>query len=157
LTTRSRSSKGKPTKSARSPRLPNDALQTGILGVGIYLVETARIGQALTRFGGRFARRILRPEELNQFRSQRDPATYLASRFAAKESVAKALGLGIGRKLSWHDILIGRLPSGQPVASLPERGDSFPPKSGRGYQLHLSLSHTTTHAVAVAILERVPH
>ena len=123
-----------------------------ILGIGADLVEVARIRGAHERFGERFLRRILRPDELTYCGSQADPAPHWAARFAAKEAVSKAFGTGIGAQLGWLDMEVRRLPSGQPVLALHDKGAALLAARGGG-RVHLSLSHTASHAMAMAVLE----
>ncbi|HKX37436.1 MAG TPA: holo-ACP synthase, partial [Burkholderiales bacterium] len=73
-----------------------------IFGVGTDVVEIGRIEKALERWGERFARRILCEPELKRFLGHRQPAAYLAKRFAAKEAFTKALGTGIRAPANWH-------------------------------------------------------
>src|SRR5207237_8479618 len=79
-----------------------------ILGSGIDIIEVARIRASLERFGERFLRRVLRPDEIGYCFLYKSPAPYVAARFAAKEAVSKAFGTGIGRHLGWQDIEIKR-------------------------------------------------
>ncbi len=123
-----------------------------ILGTGIDLVEVDRIASLFARFGERFARRILRPEELDYCLSHKAPAKHIAARFAAKEAVSKAFGTGIGTGLGWHDIEVVRKPSGEPCIVLHGAGGRLLALRG-ATRLHLSLTHTAAHAAAVAILE----
>jgi holo-[acyl-carrier protein] synthase len=123
-----------------------------ILGLGIDLVEVARIRSSVARFGDRFVLRILRPEEASYCGSHPDPALHVAARFAAKEAVSKALGTGIGLEIGWHDIEVGRLVSGAPWVQLHGKGAEL--AKARGItSLHLSLTHTANTAAAVAVLE----
>ena len=85
-----------------------------IYGVGTDLVEISRIERALRRFGERFARRILCEPELKRFKAHRQPAAYLAKRFAAKEAFTKALGTGIHAPANWHGVWVSNLRSGKP-------------------------------------------
>jgi holo-[acyl-carrier protein] synthase len=123
-----------------------------ILGVGIDIVEVSRIRSSYERFGQRFAERILLPPEIAYCLSHKDPAPFLAVRFAAKEAISKAFGTGIGRHLGWHDLEIERRESGEPFVTLHEKAKLLL-EFRRGGKLHISLSHTTEHATAVAILE----
>lgn len=123
-----------------------------ILGMGMDLVEVARIEESFDRFGERFLERILRPGEIAYCLSMARPGPHLAARFAAKEAVSKAFGTGIGTKLGWHDIEICRRESGEPHVVLHDAGDSLLRERG-GRVVHLSLTHTATVAAAVAILE----
>lgn len=123
-----------------------------ILGIGVDIVEVARIQQAQERFGQRFLSRILRPAELAYCATYQHPAPHWAARFAAKESISKAFGTGIGAELSWLDMEVLRRDSGQPYVVLHDNGaDLFRIRGGSA--LHLTLSHTQTHAVAMALLE----
>lgn len=123
-----------------------------ILGTGIDLVEIQRIRDALRRHGPSFALRLLTVAEWDYCRGHHDPAPCVAARFAAKEAVSKAMGLGIGTALAWHDIEVVRLSSGQPSIGLSEAGQRQLARLG-GRVIHLSLTHERGHAAAIAILE----
>jgi holo-[acyl-carrier protein] synthase len=123
-----------------------------ILGTGIDIIEVERIQSSWDRFGDRFAGRILCPAELEYCRQYKHPAQHLAARFAAKEAISKAFGTGIGVQLGWQDMEVSRRASGEPFVLLHGAGQRLLAERG-GRIVHLSLSHTATHAVAVAILE----
>jgi holo-[acyl-carrier protein] synthase len=108
-----------------------------ILGIGIDLIEIARIERAMQN--PRFIERILTPRE------RETPLTVerLAGRWAAKEAVAKA----VGRSLNWHDVEITNEPSGGPCAVV--EGGVLPPAA----HILISISHEKGHAVAMAIIE----
>lgn len=123
-----------------------------ILGTGVDIIEVARLEASLERFGDRFLARILLPPEIEYCRSHARPGPHVAARFAAKEAVSKAFGTGIGAQLGWHDIEVCRLESGEPRVRLHGKGNELlTARCGR--MVHLSLSHTQGHAVAMAILE----
>ncbi|MEZ7894390.1 MAG: holo-ACP synthase, partial [Thauera sp.] len=61
-----------------------------IHGIGTDLVQLRRMREALERHGERFALRILAASEVEAWRAHRDPARFLAKRFAAKEAFGKA-------------------------------------------------------------------
>ncbi len=124
-----------------------------ILGTGIDLVEVARIATSVEKFGEAFLARVLLPEEITYCRSHKNPAPFLAARFAAKEAVAKAFGTGIGAQLGWLDIEVCRQETGQPLVVLHGRGAGLFAACGARW-LHLSLTHTEQYAAATAILER---
>ncbi len=88
-----------------------------IIGIGTDIVQVERIRGVLERQGRCFAERILCDSELAIFDQKKQPASYLAKRFAAKEAVSKALGTGIG-EVSWHDIAVSNDESGAPVLQL---------------------------------------
>jgi len=123
-----------------------------ILGTGIDIIEVARIKNSYEKFGARFLNRILHPKEIEYCLSHREPAPFLAARFAAKEAISKAFGTGIGAQCGWQDLEVGRKPSGEPFVILHGGGQALLTKRG-GRAVLLSLSHTQTYAAAVAILE----
>ena len=124
-----------------------------ILGTGIDLIEVARIRASYEKFGERFALRILVGGELEYCLSHKDPAPFIAARFAAKEAVSKAFGTGIGASIGWHDIEVRRKESGEPYVVLHGKGESLF-RAREAACLHLSLSHTVQHATAISILEK---
>jgi holo-[acyl-carrier protein] synthase len=125
-----------------------------ILGVGIDIIEVGRIEASHQKFGERFLNRILHPNEINYCLSHRSPGPFLAARFAAKEAISKAFGTGIGSQLAWQDMEVGRKESGEPFVILHGNGQKLLESRG-GRTVHLSLSHTASHAAAVAVLEGV--
>jgi holo-[acyl-carrier protein] synthase len=125
-----------------------------ILGVGIDIIEVARIQSSYERFGERFLNRILHPNEIAYCLSHKVPAPFLAARFAAKEAISKAFGTGIGAQLGWQDMEVGRKESGEPFVILHEAGKKLLDER-KGRMVLISLSHTQEHAAAVAILESV--
>lgn len=123
-----------------------------ILGLGIDIIEVARIEASYARFGDRFLERILHPNEIRYCLSHKTPGPFLAVRFAAKEAISKAFGTGIGQQLGWQDMEVGRKESGEPFVILHGKGvDLLAARGGAG--LKISLSHTQNYAAAVATLE----
>lgn len=123
-----------------------------ILGIGIDLIEVARIQASYEKFGDRFVSRILHPNEISYCLSHRVPGPFLAARFAAKEAISKAFGTGIGAELGWRDMEVAKKPSGEPYVIMHDRGQEL--LKARGARaIHISLSHTQEHATAIAILE----
>lgn len=123
-----------------------------ILGIGIDIIEVNRIQSSHERFGERFLKRILHPNEIGYCLSHKTPAPFLAARFAAKEAVSKAFGTGIGAQLGWQDIEIARKESGEPYVILHGAGQDLLKERAARVVL-ISLSHTQNHAAAVAILD----
>ena len=124
-----------------------------MLGIGIDMVETARIQHSLERFGERFLHRVFTQGEIDYSQSMKFPARHLAARFAAKEAASKAFGTGIGKAMGWRDIDVHREASGQPFVVL--EGGAKQLAADRGVSaVWISLSHTDHHAVAVIVLER---
>src|SRR5262245_60414259 len=92
------------------------------IGTGIDLIEVSRIRSVLAKHGERFLGRVLGQVEIEYCMEQREPAPFVAARFAAKEAVSKAFGTGIGARLGWQDIEVRRLASGQPMVALHDKG-----------------------------------
>ncbi len=124
-----------------------------ILGIGVDIIEVRRIRASFEKFGDRFINRVLRPDEIRYCLSHRDPGPFLAARFAAKEAISKAFGTGIGRQLGWQDMEVGRKESGEPFVILHDQGRALLAARAAD-RVHLTLTHTNEHAVAVAILEQ---
>ena len=123
-----------------------------IIGTGIDIIEVARIASSYEKFGDRFLTRILLPAETGYCLLHRNPAPFLAVRFAAKEAISKAFGTGIGAELGWQDMEIRRKESGEPYVVLHGKGRELF-ASRQAQHLHISLSHTENYAAATAILE----
>lgn len=127
-----------------------------IYGIGTDLVEIPRIAAAVERFGPRFVERILGPQEQARYaargaRSARRGLAYLATRFAAKEAVSKALGLGMRSPMSWRAVEIVNAPSGQPQAVA--HGALARLLHERRLRLSVSVTDEETMAMAFAIAE----
>lgn len=124
-----------------------------VVGVGIDIIEVARIRGAVERFGDRFLKRILRPAEIAYCQAFSDPAPHLAARFAAKEAVSKVFGTGIGASLGWTDMEVANHASGQPYLRLHDGGQALLATRGGG-RILLSLSHTANYGTAVAVWDQ---
>jgi len=123
-----------------------------ILGIGIDIIEVARIAASLEKFGHRFGKRILSPDEIAYCLAHRHPAPFVAARFAAKEAISKAFGTGIGMQLGWQDMEISHRESGEPFVILHGKGKSLF-ESRYAKNLFVSISHTEMYAAVVAVLE----
>jgi holo-[acyl-carrier protein] synthase len=123
-----------------------------VLGIGVDLVENARIEHSLKRFGERFLKRVFTPGEIEYSQSMKYPARHLAARFAAKEAVSKAFGTGIGKAMGWKDIDVRRKPSGEPFVIL-EGGAKKLAEERRISKVSITLSHTEHHAMAMIVVE----
>lgn len=123
-----------------------------IYGIGTDIIEIPRIAAALGRFGERFARRILCEPELKRFAAHRQPAAYLAKRFAAKEAFTKALGTGIRAPANWHGVWVINLRSGKPVLEFTPALQALLDTRGVRHA-HVSLTDERQFASATVILE----
>ena len=124
----------------------------GVIGVGVDLVECARIQHSLDRFGDRFLRRVFTDGEIEYATSMKFPARHLAARFAAKEAVSKAFGTGIGKSMGWRDIDVRKKPSGEPYLVLSGGAEVLAKERSITNAL-ITLSHTDNHAMAMIVLE----
>ncbi len=124
-----------------------------IAGIGTDLCRISRIEKALERFGGRFAEKILADEELARFRSHRQPAAYLAKRFAAKEAFSKAIGTGMKYPMHWRNVAVSNERSGKPTMRCLEPLLSVVEKRGIT-AIHLSLTDEPDFALAFVIVEK---
>lgn len=125
-----------------------------IVGLGLDVVELDRIRRIWERFGEAFSRRVL--TEAEQARLQAGSAIpYLASRFAAKEAAVKALGTGFRQGVTFQQIEVATLPSGQPELKFSGVAQDTAARLGVS-RVHLSLTHGRDTAAAVVILERDP-
>ncbi len=120
------------------------------LGLGVDIVEIARLTLAIERQGQAFLDRCFLPAEQDYCNTHREPARSYAARFAAKEAVAKALGTGFGAQLGWCDVEVRRKPSGEPFIVLHGTGAETAKLLGITTLL-VSLSHSEHYAVANAI------
>jgi len=123
-----------------------------VLGIGVDLVENARIQHSLDRFGERFLQRVFTAGEIEYSQSMKYPARHFAARFAAKEAVSKAFGTGIGKAMGWKDIDVRRRESGEPYLVL-EGGARKLAEERKVTKVLISLSHTENHAMAVVVME----
>ena len=120
-----------------------------MLGLGIDVVETERIGRALQKWGNRFANRLLTPEELALCQAKGSFEQSFAVRFAAKEAFFKALPGSRSAGLSWQDVAVLNAASGRPYVRLSAHARQLL----GNHKVHVSLSHSERTAVAVVLIE----
>ena len=122
-----------------------------IRGIGVDVIEVDRIRRATRRWGDGFLSRVFTPAERRHAGVSRTSAERLAGRFAAKEAVMKALGLGWPRMV-WREIEIAGDPRGRPIVRLTGRAALAAAELGvRAW--FVSISHTRHVAVAHAVAE----
>ena len=126
-----------------------------VIGIGIDAVDVVRFRRVLSRRAG-FAARVFTEQEVAYASRQRDPTQRLAARFAAKEAVLKALGVGLGAA-GLREIEVVRLPTGAPALNLTGRAAALAATRNVG-RWELSLTHTEiiAQAVAVALATALP-
>jgi holo-[acyl-carrier protein] synthase len=124
-----------------------------IVSIGIDIIEIERVREVLARTP-RFRERVFTAAE-RQYCDRRgtQAAQHYAARFAAKEAAFKALHTGWSGGLGWHDVEVVSKESGEPVLVITGNALELFNRSGSTHA-HLSLSHTSQHAVAQVIFER---
>ncbi len=123
-----------------------------IVGTGIDIAETARLGEALDRHGERFSRRIYTPQEIAYCERFKNKAERYAARFAAKEAAFKALGTGWREGIRWLDVEVTHQPSGKPELVLTGRAKEVAEQMGVS-RTEVSISHADHYVVAQVIFE----
>ncbi|HSR09833.1 MAG TPA: holo-ACP synthase [Thermodesulfobacteriota bacterium] len=124
-----------------------------IYGIGMDLVKVDRIRQALGRWGERFQNKVFTPGEIRYCLRKKDPHPSFAARFAAKEALVKALGIGIRRGVHWRDVEVQRGPLGRPVLKLHGKASELCREHGiEG--LFLTLTHDGEYGGATVVLEK---
>jgi holo-[acyl-carrier protein] synthase len=118
-----------------------------ILGVGCDLCEISRIKEAMQKNPESFLNKILTHEEMLYCQSYKDSSSHVAARFAAKEAVSKSIGVGIGKDLGFHDVMIVLDEKKKPHVKLSSTAlERFP-----HIHFEISLSHTESLAMAFVI------
>ncbi len=123
-----------------------------IFGIGTDIVEMSRMQKTWERFGEHFARRILMDEEMELFRQTKQPARFLAMRFAGKEATVKAMGTGFAHGVWMRDIGITSNEWGRPLIIWSERGRKVCAQLGIGSG-HVSLTDDAGLVLAFAVVE----
>jgi len=123
-----------------------------IVGIGVDIAETERFEKIWGRFNGRIAQRILTQNELIEFERRNKPASYLATRFAAKEAAAKALGTGFGCGVGYKSIEINNDKNGKPSLKFLNTALQMADQK-RVENVFVSLSDEKHYVVAMVILE----
>lgn len=129
-----------------------------ILGIGTDILDLQRFRYKFSKYPALY-KKIFTPEEnerAQKFQHNRQSAFY-AKRFAAKEAIFKALGIGPGKFLSWRDFSILSHDSGKPYVVLSQRGNVFCKEKFHmsHFVLHVSLSDEKTYVQAFCILEGI--
>jgi holo-[acyl-carrier protein] synthase len=121
-----------------------------IAGIGVDIVDVARIQALLDRYGDRFLQRVYTETESGYAMRGANRAERLAGRFAVKEAVMKALGTGKSQGILWRDVETVRGRLGRPEVHL--HGEAA--KRRGGGAVHVSITHDGGKAVAFVILEK---
>lgn len=123
-----------------------------IVGIGVDLVDIARVQKLLERYGARFLKRVFTDAEARYAMESAVPAERLAGRFAVKEAVMKAFGTGKSQGILWRDVETVRGPKGKPVVQLHGQAVRWAKWKGGG-NIHVSIAHDGGKAMGFVILE----
>jgi holo-[acyl-carrier protein] synthase len=125
-----------------------------LIGIGIDLVDIARVERMIARHGDRVLTRFLTDRERTYVEGKHRPAMHVAARIAAKEAAYKALqALPEARAVSWHDLEVERETQGRPLLLLAGLALELANRHGP-LVVQLSLSHSDATAGAVAVVIR---
>jgi holo-[acyl-carrier protein] synthase len=125
-----------------------------VLGIGIDLVDVARIEKMMKRKGQRVIQKLLTEREQAYIATLHSPARAVAARIAAKEAAYKALQvLPDARAIGWQDLEVLRHADGRPALRLHNQAERLAETFGP-LEIHLSLTHSDTTAGAVALLAK---
>jgi holo-[acyl-carrier protein] synthase len=126
-----------------------------IFGIGVDVLEAARIKRTVERFGSRFIEHLLMPEELAQLARTQRRERFLAMRFAAKEAIVKAMGTGFAHGMWIRDVGVVQNAWGKPEVLFSARGERVRRALGVG-EAHVTLTDEAGLVVAVAVLLKAP-
>ena len=124
-----------------------------IKGIGVDIVQIARFEKLNDRTLKRFSQRVLNEAEAHQYQAfgHHKKVCWLAKRFAAKESVLKALGTGLAQGIRFHDIIISNDSIGKPEVRLVNQA-LLRLSQLEATQVNLSISDEKEYAVAFSII-----
>ena len=120
-----------------------------VLGLGIDIIEIARVKKSIDRYEDKFLNKVFTENEINYCNSKFNKYQHFAARFAAKEAVYKALTSGWKEGLRWKDIEVQNDTSGMPSIKPSGKLKSFLSENA---QLKVSISHSDNYVTAVAII-----
>jgi holo-[acyl-carrier protein] synthase len=124
-----------------------------IISIGIDIIEVSRVRETIARTP-RFAERVFTEAERAYCESRGAAAAqHYAARFAAKEAALKALQTGWSGGIAWQDVEVAAKESGAPIILFHGRALELYEATGAN-AAHISISHTTQHAIAEVILEK---
>jgi len=121
-----------------------------ILGIGTNIIECPRIGKMIEQHGELFLRRVYTDREIRFCQARKHAIEHFAGRWAAKEAILKAMGVGWSKRLTWTDLEVRNEIGGQPEVHVGGGAKELALHKGIG-QILITISHCRTYATAYAI------
>lgn len=119
-----------------------------IYSIGIDLIEIERIEKLLERYGDKFMKRIFTEVEIEYCSKKKDKGSF-AARFATKEAVFKATGLGLAKGMTWKDVEVINDERGKPEVRLyGKTAELLVNKT-----IHISISHSKDASISIIVVE----
>ncbi len=122
-----------------------------IIGIGTEITECLRIARMIERHGEQFIDRVYTPAEVRYCQGRPRSTQHFAARWAAKQAVVKALGVGSVRGLTWTEIEIRRDETGRPAVAVRGAIKDLIERQGVS-EIQVTFSHCRTHATAYALV-----
>ncbi|GAB5099444.1 holo-ACP synthase [Caballeronia sp. LP006] len=127
-----------------------------IYGIGTDIVQVSRVAAVMERTKGRFAEKVLGPDELRIYHARRARSevrglAFLATRFSAKEAFSKAIGLGMRWPMTWRALQTLNEASGKPVVKAS--GELATWLAERNITAQVTVSDERDYAVSFVIAE----
>ncbi|EKE20464.1 MAG: holo-[acyl-carrier-protein] synthase [uncultured bacterium] len=123
--------------------------KTNISGIGTDIIEIERLRNSYLRKGQAFIDKLFTDDEKKYCLKYKDPIPHFAARFAAKEAVVKALGIGFGKEISFLDIEIVNESNGKPIVIVSENAK----KNFNYTNILISISHSEKYATAFCLIQ----
>lgn len=123
-----------------------------VRGIGVDIIEIARIRKSIEEHGDAFLTKIFTQAEITYCTGKQNSYQHFAARYAAKEAVSKAIATGWSRGFSWTDVEVTNDESGKPHAGLHGQLKL----RLAGCSIHVSISHDNTNVIAMAVIEGPP-
>ncbi len=123
-----------------------------IIGIGVDIIEVARIQKSHNQYGYRFLNKVFTEDEIAycmEFKG--NEFVHLAARFAVKEAFSKAIGTGLTQGFKLKEVSVKNKLTGEPEIIL---SGNLLEKFGK-YKTHVTISHTSTNAIAVIVIEKL--
>ena len=124
-----------------------------VVGIGTDIIEISRLREMSDKVREKLALRVLTSAEYKKYLSTKQQVSFLAKRWAGKEALSKALGTGIANGVSFQQIEIQTLKSGQPILKLQDKALIIALEIG-ATSWHITLSDEVNYATAFVVLSK---